>query len=98
MRWGRRATDRPSPLLLTVAVVTAPVWLIVGIFLFVALKIEKVKRHLLGPSETWRPWFAWFPVREDEGMGRWVWLEWVERRATRSGFATHRLPLMEDAR
>jgi hypothetical protein len=31
-------------------------------------------RHKM--PETWRPWFAWRPVRID---GRHVWGRWVER-------------------
>ena len=27
----------------------------------------------------WRPWFAWYPVT-DENRTAWHWLEWVERR------------------
>ena len=41
-----------------------------------------LKRWLMGPTEAWRPWFAWFPVTvkpwPDEER---VWLEWVERRS-----------------
>jgi membrane-anchored protein YejM (alkaline phosphatase superfamily) len=29
---------------------------------------------------NWHPWFAWFPVRSDDG-GSIYWLEWIERRA-----------------
>lgn len=28
----------------------------------------------------WHAWFAWFPI--DTFGGRWVWLEWVERKWT----------------
>lgn len=26
----------------------------------------------------WRPWFAWFPVKAEDGS--WAWLESVQRR------------------
>lgn len=36
--------------------------------------------------ETWRPWFAWRPVRVDQRRDNepsdWRWLEWVELRWT----------------
>lgn len=55
------------------------------------------KRWLMGPTEQWRPWFAWYPVAvpapdlwPDEER---VWLEWIERRAAHlMGDAEHRLP------
>lgn len=53
------------------------------------------KRRLIGPTEQWRPWFAWYPITVEGRV--WaeeqrVWLEWIERRAGHLlGDAIHRL-------
>jgi hypothetical protein len=33
--------------------------------------------------DTWYKWFAWYPKSID---GQWVWLEYVERKATQWGW------------
>ena len=52
-----------------------------------------LKRRLIGPTEQWRPWFAWFPVTTKPWPNEErVWLEWVERRAAHlMADAVHRL-------
>jgi len=51
-----------------------------------------LKRWLMGPTEKWRPWFAWFPVTTSPWPHEErAWLEWVERRAGHlMGDATYR--------
>ena len=61
-----------------------PFWGPALLMLIALLYLHRAKRLLLGPTEEWRPWFAWCPVimRSWEGQDdRWVWLEWLERRA-----------------
>lgn len=40
--------------------------------LFAAEWFQKKKRAAMGPSENWRPWFAWYPVITNVGT---VWFE-----------------------
>jgi hypothetical protein len=65
-----------SPLLVFivpfVAVLVAVIWL------------DEQKARLIGPDmKSWRPWFAWYPVRLGsmfDSEHRWCWLEMVERK------------------
>jgi len=72
-----------------------PVWGPVVALLAVALGILWCKRKVMGPSEQWRPWFAWFPITVEptwDSQQR-VWFEWVERRSGHlMSDASHRLP------
>jgi hypothetical protein len=64
---------------------------IVIIALLVTLEwIEKHKRRLIGPSEEWRPWFAWHFVRVNN-VNKTVWLERIERRE-KHGWREYRIP------
>lgn len=56
--------------------ITLPVWIAILLLLGVAW----CKRKLIGPTDEWRPWFAWYPVRAD--WDGWRWLELVERRSS----------------
>lgn len=49
--------------------------------------LEKKKQQAIGPSEHWRSWIAWYPVRIEKG--KTAWLEWVERRLIH-GWREHR--------
>lgn len=76
MRW-KPLVDRKPPAVLVwaLAAITSPVW--AGLVTLIWL--ERKKQELIGPTDTWRNWFAWHPVHvwEDE---RTVWLEWIQRR------------------
>jgi len=72
----------------TLLVLTAPAWL----GLLAMIGVAWLKRKAVGPTDEWRPWFAWFPVRADpwdwESDG-WRWFEIVERRSTHMMGSTH---------
>lgn len=62
--------------------VFVPIWGPFVACLFSMFGLMWLKRWLIGPSDQWRPWFAWYPVT----IKQWpdeerAWLEWVERRA-----------------
>lgn len=51
-----------------------------------AILVQQIKRRLVGPTERWRPWFAWHPV----SLGyETVWLRWIERRVCGMQCGTH---------
>lgn len=54
-----------------VIIAVAAVPLIAAMFMLHDLSVR------FGPTEEWRPWFAWRPVPID---GRRVWLRKIERR------------------
>lgn len=97
MRWHPKPPSREMPWWVWIFV---PLWgplaalaLAIGFAFFGGLWC---KRWLMGPTENWRPWFAWYPTTipgriwsEDQR----VWLEWIERRAGHlTADAIHRLP------
>lgn len=89
MKWNPPiASDRVERWVLVplACVVCSPVLLMIGVVLG-GEWLEERKRQLMGPDRTWRPWFAWYPVRlgvssdafRPDADRQFVWLEWVER-------------------
>jgi len=62
----------------TLLVLTAPAWL----GLLAMIGFAWIKRKAIGPTDEWRPWLAWYPVRIDVWEDDWRWLEIVERRSS----------------
>ena len=69
-----------SPIIVPVAVLAAPTFIVMGAIMWLQ---DRIARRLR-PGSEYSPWFAWRPVRMndwfDPGEGKWVWLERVERR------------------
>lgn len=90
MRWN---PDRSLPkwaevsLVVALAPVIVPIAAgVIGLW-WLENAIRKGKRFLMGPQVgRWQRWFAWHPVRLDNGWGDSVWLEVVERQALGSSY------------
>lgn len=81
----------PSWIAWPLVVMTSPVWGALVALIAAEVYGTKLKRHLLGPhKDRWQKWFAWFPIRLDEGWGATVWLEMVERTSNHG--TIYRLP------
>ena len=83
MRWQPKPPSSDMPWWLWLFV---PIWGPIAAFFLAGLcsafGLFWLKRWLIGPTEKWRPWLAWYPVT----IKQWpdeerAWLEWVERRA-----------------
>lgn len=50
---------------------------------FLFFGVVWLKRQVVGPTEAWGPWFAWYPIRRNVNneYDESVWLEWVERQS-----------------
>lgn len=64
--------------------------------LFAIEWLEKKKRHYMGPSKEWRPWFAWHPATF-EFTDTTAWLEWIERRRLHDEWTDYRAPTISSA-
>ena len=97
MRWRAKASPAEMPWW---GWLLAPIWAPALALAMLAIGLLWTKRRLLGPTDEWRPWFAWHPVDVQVwSEGVWpeeerVWLEWVERRAGHFlGDPAYRTPL-----
>lgn len=80
--------DTPAWVVWVVIIVSAPFWVPVCGMLWADEKLRNVKRRWLGPRVgEWQRWFAWRPVRLDNGWGDLVWLEPVYRQSYGYGVA-----------
>lgn len=62
-----------------ILIITVPLWAPLVAALFLTVVISDWLERTFGPKKKWSRWFAWRPVRIDEGFGDYVWLENIER-------------------
>lgn len=87
MRW-KPPSERAQfilalPVIIPICAVAVPALLVMVPTMWLWYKAERAMRS----GKEYGPWFAWRPVRIndwfDPAVGRWVWLEWIERRWNR---------------
>ncbi|MGX7706358.1 hypothetical protein [Methylobacterium sp. Gmos1] len=96
MRWHRKSSSAEMPWWGWLFVpIWGPLWAILVACILSMFGVTWLKRWLVGPTEQWRPWFAWYPVTVEPWPDEQrAWLEWVERRAGHTlGDAVHRTAL-----
>lgn len=99
MRW-RPLSDRNIPKAANVAgcIVLLPIFGPPLALLLALCWLHGRKRELMGPSQRWRPWFAWYPVTvlsDDWLESRAVWLEWIERQQIGQSVYYRNLPIQQ---
>lgn len=89
MRFKRNDNEEmPQWAIVPLIVLTSPFWGALVAMLWVEEHVRNIKRQWLGPRVgEWQRWFAWHPVRLDNGWGDTVWLEAVYRQALGSSYA-----------
>lgn len=104
MRWRQKPPSHPAEMPWW-GWLLAPIWMPSVALLAGIIGALWLKRRLIGPTDRWRPWFAWFPIthetwpeHEDWPVRQRIWLEWVERRAGHLlGDAEHRVSTSDPA-
>lgn len=88
MRFKHKDAELPRWAGATLVVLLFPLWgSFIGL-LWLDEHARGLKRKLLGPRVgEWQRWFAWHPVRLDNGWGDTVWLEPVYRQAIGSSYS-----------
>ena len=90
MRFKRSTNEDglPNWLAVPLLVLTFPAWGLLIAMLWTGKEVRNIKRKWLGPRVgEWQRWFAWHPVRLDNGWGDMVWLDTVYRQALGSSYA-----------